>query len=122
MLRSPQVRTAHNKESDMRKMTVKSKAWISPYANLSPADLREESGVQQLTISTANMQSAGYTFVGEAEITVEIPDEKTLVDNKVAALRNERASVLAEARMKATKIDGQINDLLAIGYDAPVPA
>lgn len=58
----------------------------------------------------------GYTIIGEAEITINVFDKKQIVKNKVAALRIEVSKIRADSQMAVTRIESQINDLLAIGY------
>jgi hypothetical protein len=62
----------------------------------------------------------GYTIIGEAEITLHVVSKEELVANKVSALRQEVKKTTAEATRKVTQLEGQINDLLAIGFSAPV--
>jgi hypothetical protein len=61
--------------------------------------------------------SAKYVKVGRARITVELIDERAIVDNKVEALKEEKREVLATAQAKATQIEKQIQSLLAITCD-----
>lgn len=61
----------------------------------------------------------GWTLVGRAEIVITTEPVDTIVANKVEALREEKAAVLAEAQAKATSLETKIQQLLAISYDAP---
>ncbi len=66
------------------------------------------------------MTASGWTFAGEAEITLQLVDHKALVENKVEALKAEVKSIKAEATMKVTQIERQIQTLLAITYEPEV--
>lgn len=80
-------------------------------------DLRE--AISELAFCTSDsMESVGWTRVGKATITVEIPDDKQLVENKVESLRAQKDSVLAKATATATEIERKIQNLLAISYDS----
>lgn len=59
---------------------------------------------------------AGWVLVGYADVTLHLSDEKELVAHKVDALQAKKRQVLAEASAEATRIDRQINTLLAIDY------
>jgi hypothetical protein len=104
----------------MTTVTTKVKAWIGPHSSVSPADLIAGKRIEDLYFSGLNMTSAGWTTVGEAEITVHLVDEKAMVENKVEALREEAKAIRAEAHMKCTIIEEQIQNLLAITYE-PTP-
>jgi hypothetical protein len=104
----------------MKTVTMKTKAWITATSSLSPKDLLEGKSLDRLHFSNHDMLSAGWTFAGDAELTVTVPDEKTLIDNKVKALREEAKTIRAEATAQVTRIEGQIQNLLAITHDAPL--
>lgn len=102
-------------------ITFKTKAWLSKNSDATPADLRTPKGAADLHYSPYDMGRFGDTYIGEATITVEVPDERTLIDNKVEALREEVKATRAEATAKVTKLEGQIQQLLAIEFK-PTPA
>jgi hypothetical protein len=103
----------------MKTVSMKTKAWIGTGSDVSPKDLMEGKKLDQLIFwHLDNFSKMGYTFVGEAELTVTVPDEKTLIDNKVQALREEAKSIRAAATAQVTRIEGQIQSLLAITCDA----
>ena len=84
-----------------------------------PEELRDQ-GVKCLTLSPySGMGSVGWTLVGNASITVEIPDERQLVENKVESLKAEATKLRAETEARLTEIDRKINTLLAITFEAP---
>lgn len=102
----------------MKTVTSKTKAWIPEHSSISPKDLLA-GNLQGLIYTTSDMVSVGWTLAGEAEITLYFVGERDLIDNKVAALKEEAKNIRAEATAKCTKIEGQIQELLAISYDAP---
>jgi hypothetical protein len=106
------------------KVTFETKAWLSKNNNITPSDLRTPGGAAGLHYTPHDMSSFGDALIGPATITVDVPDFKTLVENKVAALRELAATTRAEATAKCTQIDGQIQNLLAIEFspsaDEPV--
>lgn len=61
-------------------------------------------------------KSMGYTLVGIANISVDLFDENELIEAKVASLHAQKTKVLADAQLAVTKLDGQIQSLLCIGY------
>lgn len=67
-----------------------------------------------LSFTNLDMSDCGHTVVGEAQVTVTLPDHDTIIGNKVDALRAEKTRTLADAQLKATQIEGQIQSLLAI--------
>lgn len=101
----------------MKTVSMKTKAWLGMHNHVSPKDLIE-GRLNHLTFQTADMSGFGWTFIGEAEVIVQVPDEKTLIENKVAALREEAKTIRAEATANVTRIEGQIQQLLAITCDS----
>lgn len=104
----------------MTTFNVATKAWLTQYDSTSPKDLLSGNRLDSLTYSNQKMESAGWTQVGTAEITVQFIDENTMVGNKVNALREEAKTIRAEATAKVTRIEGHINDLLALGFTPTV--
>jgi hypothetical protein len=104
----------------MTTLTLKAKAWLSD--SYGPDDLKADNdrAVSALSIFApchGNMGTLGYCLVGDATITIESVDEKTLVENKVDALKAEKAKVLGDAYARATELESKIQKLLAITYE-----
>lgn len=59
----------------------------------------------------------GYIQIGTAQLEIEFMNRDSMTTNAVAALRKQKESVLAEAQKEATRIDGEIQNLLAITND-----
>jgi len=96
------------------KVTTTVKAWITQYNSVTPKELQTPEGIATLIYSNNDMATAGWTLAGTAEITVDVLDINTLVDNKVSALRQEAATIRADSTAKCTKIEGLIQQLLCI--------
>lgn len=60
----------------------------------------------------------GYIRVGTAKVEVEFMAPKEVTTNAVTALRKQKDAVLATAQFEATKIEQQIQSLLAITNEA----
>lgn len=58
-----------------------------------------------------------YVKVGTATVTLDVLDEDAIKLGFIDALKEKRKTVLAEAQREATRIDEQIQNLLAISYD-----
>lgn len=100
-------------------ITTTSKLWLGQC--FGPDDLSKDPHelVNRLTfINPACTDDAwaalGYTRVGDAEITITLVNTDTMVQNKVDSLRSEQKRVIAEAQLKSTQIESQIQKLLAI--------
>jgi hypothetical protein len=99
----------------MKTYKVNVKAWLSEYHNIS--DLHKTDDVSLIvSFTNGNLGKYGATHIGDAEVTLTLFDEKTVILNKVDALRQEKDSIIAEAQAKATVIEGKIQNLLAISY------
>lgn len=101
-------------------ISIKTKAWLGRDGG--PENLTPERIVGAVTFYSpagagAYWKSLGYVFVGDAEITVTVIDEPSIVSNKIDALRATKTSVLAEAQAKATELESQIQKLLAISNE-----
>lgn len=83
-----------------------------------PEDLkRADSDVANL-LTLRNMSMApDYVRVGTAQVTIELVSESEIVANKVQALRAEKQQTLADAQAKATRLESQIQQLLAITHE-----
>lgn len=82
-----------------------------------PEELQtDERALRVMVLHPCDMTGVGWTKVGMAEITVTMDDETQIIGNKVDALKAEKLRILGEAHAKATEIDGQIQNLLAITY------
>ena len=94
--------------------------WITEYSDIGPQDFKDGMPVNGLSFYDADMTDQGWTRVGDAEITIEVPDASTMIANKVEALKAQQRKLLGDAQAKATRIDAQIQKLLAITCDGSV--
>ncbi|MFN3731326.1 hypothetical protein [Comamonas testosteroni] len=60
----------------------------------------------------------GWVVVGKARIEIDLIERDTMTANAVATLRKQKEAVIAAAQMEATRIEGQIQSLLAITNEA----
>lgn len=92
--------------------------------------LRKEDGPQHLTGTdreivanvacmdqNSDMSSYGYTRVGMGTLSFELPTLRGLVDSKAEALRAEIQKTRADAQMKVTRLEADLQKLLAIEFD-----
>ena len=94
-------------------------AWLPDHVGISAADLLSMDALRLVNgfgYSVHDM-APRWLKVGTARITVEIADVDAFVDLQINALKEARQKVLADAQLKATEIDRQIQSLLAIEHD-----
>lgn len=77
-------------------------------------------GTKQFEFSAkvCDMSEYGYTYLFEHPISIEvdIPDDFDMNGAEIDKLRKQKKQVQAEMQMQLTRIDEQINSLLAIEY------
>ena len=102
----------------MKKIIGATKAWLPEHSShLSPEDMHGDKVVQELAFCTADMRTSGWTYVGEATITVDMvlsPSE--LIASKIETLKTQQAKVRVEAQEKLNRLEDLIQNLLAITY------
>ena len=109
-----------------RTITATIQAWLPEHRGPDDIAGTPEAAINALVFHTpidgdgAYWRAMGYTLVGGAKITVEVQDERAIVDNKVEALRAQKAKVLGNAHAAATALESKIQKLLAIGYAGEV--
>jgi hypothetical protein len=70
-----------------------------------------------MVFSLCDMRNSGWTYVGEATITVNLiltPDQ--LIASKIETLKAQQTKVRAEAQERVNHLEGMIQNLLAITY------
>ena len=99
----------------MAKITGRTKVWITG-EYYGPDDIKRDGPkcVGRLTYCEHDMSASGWSYIGTAEITLDLVDDKIMVDNKIETLRAEVKSIKAKAEMQATALEGKIQQLLAI--------
>lgn len=101
----------------MKKIIGTTKAWLPDHSHLSPQDMQGDKVIQELAFCTADMRASGWTYVGEATITVDMiltPNE--LVASKIETLKTQQAKVRVEAQEELNRLEDMIQNLLAITY------
>ena len=101
------------------------KAWFTSRTLLGPQDLAErppERVLSSLGFYDKDMTGAGWSLVGDADITIRLIPQEQMIDSKVDSLKKELEKVRADATARETEITAQINTLLAIGYAGDIPA
>lgn len=95
--------------------------YISKYSELTPANIHNASN-EDLAKGTALFAFNGpkeWTRVGTAQVTFSLDCYQDMVASKVQALCAEQKEVLAEAQATSTRIEEQIQSLLAIANEVP---
>jgi len=103
----------------MKKITVTTTAWLTKYGDPESLFRKDCASIDGLAFSKNDMTSCGWSKVGPAKITVEVPDMDALVTYKIEALRAEVKSIRADAEVRAGDIEEKIQKLLAITYEVP---
>jgi len=72
----------------------------------------------EFSAKVCDMSEYGYTYLFEHPISIEvdIPDDFDMNSAEIDKLRKQKKQVQAEMQMQLTRIDEQINSLLAIEY------
>lgn len=79
-----------------------------------PEDLAGEHALQALFFSHSNHTGADWVKVGTAQVTVTLLDHDKMMAGQIEALRKEQTKVQADAQAEVTKLERQIQQLLAI--------
>jgi len=103
----------------MKNITGTLKAWLPSNSSFKPEQLHTEAALSELAFSSFCMRKSGWTYVGEATITVGIilePEE--LVASKIETLKAQQTQLREEVQKKLNVLEDQIQNLLAITYVA----
>ncbi len=63
---------------------------------------------------------SSYRLVGWAEITVELLPVADMMASAVDSLKAQKQKIIADAQLEATRLEGEIQKLLAISYEPQV--
>ena len=103
----------------MNKVTGQLKAWLPDHCNLSPEQVGTPAALESLVFSGYDMKNSGWTYVGEATITVDlILTPEQLIASKIETLKVQQTKVRSEAQERVNHLEGMIQNLLAITYVA----
>jgi hypothetical protein len=102
-----------------RTVTGKVSVWLSTYGGPEVFDRKEDERViAGVAFTTTDMTDCGYTRVGTATVSFEVPTGQELIDNKAASLRAEIQKTRADAEVKVNALTERLNKLLALEYVA----
>jgi len=107
----------------MATITAKRRAWLTESEHDQQAFVQAmhagdaRAAIEHITMGADGMEMYGWTFVGMAEVTLEVKEEDDIRQNMVVSLREKKKTVLARAQKEATEIDEKIQNLLAISFD-----
>ena len=103
----------------MKKIIGMTKAWLPDYSSLSPEDMHGDKAIQELAFCTLDMRESGWTYVGNATITVDmILSPNDLVASKIETLKSQQARLRVEAQEKCNLLEDKIQNLLAITFES----
>lgn len=102
----------------MKTITATVPAWLPGHADENILQASEARIVSGIAYCEGDMTSAGWTRVGEADITIRLIGEDELIQGQIAALEKQRTAVLAEAQEKCNYINDRISKLQALTFDA----
>lgn len=103
------------------KITTKCIAYMSEHCGLGPEDFKSPEKIDATNLifsahAWTNGPPDGWTYVGEAEVSVEIPAVDDIISAKVDSLKAKVKSIRADAEAQINFIESQISNLLAIEY------
>jgi len=93
----------------MKTVTASTRAWLAKH--MSGNDPQQ---VENLSFSNYDMETHGWIEVGAAEITVTLVSRDEFTRAQIAALKNQRREVEAQAAAALSTIDTRIQNLLAL--------
>jgi hypothetical protein len=103
----------------MNEITGTLKAWLPDHCNLSPEQVGTVAALEALVFTRHDMRGSGWTYVGEATITVDfVLTTEQLVASKIETLKVQQTKVRSEAQERVNHLEGMIQNLLAITYVA----
>ena len=109
-----------DKASTIHAGTASIKMWMTDgtYNPITPQDIAAgaEKLINKVQFYNGDMSKEGWTYIGDADVTMHMIDKKTIVDNKVASLKEQAKTIRATATRDCLRIEDQINQLLAIEY------
>lgn len=111
-----------NKPNTPRVITGEISVWLTQYSSIGPAELTSDDAQKVLNgVSFSHHDMAPeWTRIGAARVTITLESNDKIITGKVDALRAEQKKVVADAQMKSTDIERQIQQLLAITHEPAV--
>lgn len=103
----------------MKQITSTATAWIPTHETIRLLEQEPDRVIGDLAYAhpSQDMTTSGWISIGTAEITVTVNDHEALLKTQINALREAQRAIEAEASAKSTRIEQQIQSLLAIVYE-----
>jgi hypothetical protein len=98
----------------MKKVSGTTKAWLNKYSNISMEGNTDKVIIDKLSFSVSDMSSHGWTYVGNAKITLELLEDDAILNSKISTLKVKKQKIQADAFVQANEIDEEIQKLLSI--------
>lgn len=97
-------------------VTLKLKAYLSPYASIKAHEVSVATAEQleRNCYVTAHEPGADYTLIGDVEAKLHLHGHSDIVGNKVTALREMQRVMRVRAQEEDTRLEGEIQSLLSI--------
>lgn len=88
---------------------------LSDYSDLDQlASPDDATALKVLAFTSCDITGGCYSRAGTATVTVQLDDEKELIESKAESLRGEITKVRAESENEITRLTEKLNSLLAI--------
>ena len=101
----------------MNHVTGTLKAWLPDHSSLSPDQIATPEALESLVFTKHCMRSAGWTYVGDATITVDlILSTQQLVASRIETLKAQQVKIRGEAQERVNELEKMVQNLLAITY------
>lgn len=88
------------------------KVWLS--SSYGPESLQSDDVINKLNYANNDMSKYGWTYVGNATISVDLFNTEKIILEKVGALKNEIAKEKATSQLRLNALQEKIDNLLAI--------
>jgi hypothetical protein len=93
------------------------KAWLPDHSSLSPDQIATPEALESLVFTKHCMRSAGWTYVGDATIKVDvILSPEQLIASKIETLKAQQHKIRGEAQERVNELERMVQNLLAITY------
>ena len=101
----------------MNHVTGTLKAWLPDHSSLSPDQIATPEALESLVFTKHCMRSAGWTYEGDATITVDlILSTQQLVASRIETLKAQQVKIRGEAQERVNELEKMVQNLLAITY------
>lgn len=101
----------------MKTITHKTKVWALPGGMYDTTKELNSKNAEFFIYSNCAESMSNYMQVGEAEITIRVFDDAEVMANQITALQSQIKTVRADSEAQVNRLQGRINDLLALTYE-----